>query len=146
MMYAIVLVAIILAGWAEPKRLVYSCDAAAVLLTPPRPLLGYYEVCTTPASLETVLGDAGPQGVRYGPVETGDPLDALGTAGTYDRSLVARLYGGRRARVAHGWMAGDHGVVSITLISPYPDRTLTVLVSGTLVIRYVVENPGAIIR
>ena len=139
MIYAILL--IILAAVAGPKSPAYSCDAAmAAALTPPRPIGGRYEVCTTPASIDDVLADAGPQGPHYGPMEAVDPLDALGDAGPYDRLALARLYGSRRANVAHGWMRENGGLVSITLMSPYPNRTLTSLMSGTLVVRYVVES------
>ena len=139
MIYAIIFM--ILAGVAGLKSPTYSCDPAmAAALTPPRPIGGHYEVCTTPASIDTVLAEAGPQGPYYGPVEATDPLDALGAAGPYDRSALARLYGGRRARVAHGWMRESRSLVSITLVSPYPNRTLTALVSGTLVVRYTVES------
>jgi hypothetical protein len=139
MIYAIVF--IILAAVAGLKGPTYSCDPAlAAVLTPPRPLDGHYEVCTTPSSIDDVLADVGPQGPSYGSVEAIDPLDALGTGGAYDRSALARLYGGRRARVARGWMREGRALVSITLVSPYPNRTLTALVSGTLVVRYTVES------
>ncbi len=139
MIYAIVF--IILAAAQGPNGPAYSCDPAlAALLTPPRPLVGRYEVCTTPSSIDDVLADAGPLGPTYGSVEAIDPLDALGTGGPYDRSALARLYGGRRARVARGWMREGNGLVSITLVSPHPNRTLTALVSGTLVVRYTVES------
>ena len=71
-----------------------------------------------------------------------DPLDAFGTSGPYDRS--ARLEVVRRppARVARGWSRDGRVLVSTTYVSPYPDRTFTALVPGTLVIRYVLENRG----
>ena len=64
-----------------------------------------------------------------------DPLEAFGTTGIYDRSKVARLYVGRRASVVRGPV--EHGgkvVAAVTLISPYPDATLSRLEPGTLVI------------
>ena len=88
------------------------------------------------------MAEQGAQGLQFGPVETVDPLDAFGTAGTYDRSTMSRLFGGRRASVAHGWSKPAIGLLSVTLVSPYPNRTLTALVPGTLVIRYVVESRG----
>lgn len=64
-----------------------------------------------------------------------DPLEAFGTAGIYDRSKVARLYVGRRASVVRGPV--EHGgrvVAAVTLVSPYPDATLSRLEPGTLAI------------
>ena len=134
---------IILAGQSGSKGLAYTCDPVlTALLTPKRPGAGRYEVCTTPAPIDEVLAEAGGQGLHFGPVEATEPLDAFGTAGPYDRSALSRLFGGRRARVAHGWSKEDHGLLSVTLVSPHPNRTFTALVSGTLVIRYVVESRG----
>jgi len=63
------------------------------------------------------------------------PVDAFGTAGTYDRRKVARLYGAERARVSRGARTKDGRVVeSWSLISPYPDPTLEKLERGTLLI------------
>src|SRR5262245_59446068 len=74
-----------------------TCDPAlTALFTPARPRLGHYEVCTTGESIETVAE-------RDWKIEALDPLEAFGSAGPYDRFAIARLYGGRRAWVAHGW-------------------------------------------
>jgi hypothetical protein len=141
MIYAIVL--IILAGLSGSKSTVCSADPVlAALLVPKQPGAGRYEVCTTPDSIDVVLAEALGLGTRFGPVEAVDPLDAFGTAGRYERSTLSRLFGGRRARVAHGWSTESHGLVSVTLVSPHPNRTFTALVSGTLVIRYVLESRG----
>ncbi len=60
-----------------------------------------------------------------------DPLEAFGTAGTYDRSKVARLYAGRRVSVVRGPVErGGKVVAAATLISPYPDATLSRVESG----------------
>ena len=74
------------------------------------------------------------------PPENIDPLDAFGTAGAYDRSVLARLYGGARARVARGWMQEGDRFESIILISPFPDATLTHLLPGTMVIRFTMQD------
>ena len=66
------------------------------------------------------------------------PLDALGDAGSFNKAAVARLYRGQRPTVAHGWMQEKGRFVSITLVSPYPDRQLRTLEPGTLIIRYFV--------
>jgi hypothetical protein len=61
------------------------------------------------------------------------PLDALGTAGPYNRWLVARLYGSRRPRVARGARTVRGRVVeSWTLVSPYPSADLRTLHPGTM--------------
>jgi hypothetical protein len=110
-----------------------SCDATlTALFTPPRPRLGRYEVCTTPEPLAAVT----PEGWF---VERVPPIDAFGTAGRYDRSRVARLYGGRPATVARGWVKKDGTFEAITLVSPHPDATLTHLVEGTMVIRFIIS-------
>ena len=141
MIYAILL--IILAGLSGSNRPACTDDPVlTALLTPKRPGVGRYEVCTTPASIDAVLAEETGQGLRFGPVEATDPLDAFGTAGPYDRSALSRLYGGQRASVAHGWSKEGQGLVSVTLVSPHPDRTWASLVSGTMVIRYVVETRG----
>src|SRR4030095_9417846 len=94
-----------------------TCDPAlTALFTPEKPRLGHYEGCTTDESIETVAE-------RDGKIEALDPRDAFGSAGSYDRFAISRLYGGQRARVAHGWrQIGEH-LESITLLSP--DRKST---------------------
>lgn len=115
---------------AQADQLV--CDETlAVFWTPRHPQLGRYEVCTTPRPLQDIA-DAG------WTIETAPPLDVFGTAGSYDRSRVARLYGGRYPSVAHGWLDENGRFQAITLVSPYPNRQLTALEPGTLVIRYFV--------
>jgi hypothetical protein len=111
-----------------------ECDPAlTALFTPSRPQLGRYEVCTTPEPLAAVA--------RPGwKIEALAPLDAFGAAGPYDRAALTRLYGGRRATVARGWIRQDGRFESLTLISPHPNATLTDLRPGTLIIRYVVSE------
>jgi hypothetical protein len=105
-----------------------TCDPAlTALFTPANPRLGRYEVCTTSDAIET-LAEHGWK------IEALDPLDAFGSAGTYDRFAIARLYGGRRAQVAHGWHQRGDEFESITLISPYPDASLTRLLPGTMTV------------
>ena len=147
MIYAILV--ILLAELATPARptgteLAYDCDPAlAALFTPRRPLLGTYHVCTTPSPLDDVVRtDGTARGTPVGAVDALDPLDAFGTSGPYDRSALSRLYGARRARVARGWQRDGRVLVSTTYVSPYPNRTLSALLPGTLVIRYVLENRG----
>jgi hypothetical protein len=116
-------------GAPEPA---IRCDAAlAALYTPPHPQLGRYEVCTTEAPLERVADPVWPR-------QQIAALDALGTAGSYDRAAVARLYGARRATVARGWRRRDGELESVMVISPVPNRTATELEPGTLIIRLII--------
>ena len=116
-----------------------ACDPAmTALFTPPRPALGRYEVCTTTDPLEEVA--AGTGGPHYGPSELLEPLDAFGAAGSYSRAALTRLYAGKRVRVARGWLASADRFESVTLLSPYPDATLTRLLPGTIVITWTLSR------
>jgi hypothetical protein len=127
-----------------------TCDPAlTALFTPLRPAVGRYDVCTTDQPLERVTtdtaeepgGPGAPGRPHYAPSELLDPLDAFGAAGSYSRAALARLYNGQRVRVARGWVDRDGRFESITLLSPYPDATLTKLVPGTMVIRWTMVRP-----
>jgi len=60
--------------------------------------------------------------------------EAFGQAGIYDRLRLAQLFGGKRLEVVRGSLAHDGVREGYTLISPYPDPSLTVVNPGTLVI------------
>jgi hypothetical protein len=90
--------------------------------------MGTYEVCASPAPIQPLNGGA---------IEALAPLDAFGDAGAYNRSALARLYGGSRVQVARGWTRVGNRFESITRLSPYPDPALTHLMPGTLEIRFV---------
>ena len=66
------------------------------------------------------------------------PSDAFGQTGRYDRSTLARLYGSKRAVVAHGPRAPSTPLGASseawTLISPYPSPDMTRLEPGTMLI------------
>jgi len=112
------------------------CDPLlAALFTPPHPQVGRYEVCTTAEPLEVVSTADGTAG-RAVSIEALEALDAFGAAGPYNRAALARLYGGTRVRVARRWQQRDRQFISETLLSPYPDATLTRLNLGTMVIRF----------
>jgi hypothetical protein len=142
MMYAmsVFMILAMLARPIAPAAPRSVCEPAlAALFTPPRPAMGRYEVCTTADPLESVVADGGSSGSHFGAIEALNALDAFGTAGPYDRSQLARLYGGARARVARGWRQDGDRFISMTVISPYPDATLTRLSPGTIEIRFIVR-------
>ena len=60
--------------------------------------------------------------------------EAFGQAGIYDRLRLAQLFGGTRLEIVRGSLAHDGGRDGYTLISPYPDASLTAVTPGTLVI------------
>jgi hypothetical protein len=70
----------------------------------------------------------------------GEPLDAFGAAGSYDRAALTRLYAGTRVRVTRGWIEYADRFESVTLLSPYPDATLTRLLPGTMVITWTMSR------
>jgi len=120
-----------------------ACDPAlTALFTPPHPRVGGYQICTTTEPLDSLTAEA-PGGPRYGPPEMLEPLAAFGAAGPYDRAALARLYGGKRVRVVRGWIERRARFESITLLSPYPDATLTRLLPGTMIISWTMPvGPG----
>jgi hypothetical protein len=110
-----------------------ECDPATVTrFAPPQPVLGRYELCSD----SRPLSDIARPDWR---VEALEPLDAFGAAGLYNRSVVARLYGGMRVRVSHRWNRTPERFEALTFVSPYPSSDLTHLESGTLIIRWMCE-------
>jgi hypothetical protein len=118
--------------------------ALARLFTPRQAPVGAYTVTVLADGIDAALARVktalAPDATAGSPpgswqVQQLDPLEAFGTAGTYDRSKVARLYTGRRVSVVRGPVErGGKVVAAVTLISPYPDATLSRLEKGTLAI------------
>jgi hypothetical protein len=114
-----------------------GCDPVLTgRFTPRRPVLGRYEVCAD----SRPLPDVAPPG--WAVLET-DPVDAFGAAGAYDRTALAHLYGGARARVARGWVQTVDRFESVSFISPHPNAALSALEPGTMVIRWICEERDA---
>lgn len=119
-----------------------ACDPAlTTLFTPRHPRLGRYEVCTTdetPTKLMTAERESTtePGASSNWSTEALEPLDAFGGAGSYDRSALARLYGGQRVTVARRWHLDSDRFESVTLLSPYPDTSFSALRRGTMIIRW----------
>jgi hypothetical protein len=68
--------------------------------------------------------------------------DAFGQEGAYDRSRLARLFRGQRVTLIRGSLRRGEGHTSYTLISPYPNASLTVIEPGTLVIEFRIPPLG----
>lgn len=112
-----------------------DCDPRWIgLFTPSRPHLGHYETCTAGEHFREPR-------FTYAEPEHLEALDAFGDAGSYDRARLARLFGGRRVTVVRGWQSEGNRFESVTLLSPYPDPTLSRLQPGTLIIRWIRERP-----
>ena len=138
MTYAILFM--IVQGWlstgSSHPELVEGCDPVlTALFTPPNPHVGRYQVCTTDRRIDEVA-EAG------WTIESLEPPDAFGRAGPYDRGALARLYGGLRPRVARGWHQQGDRFESVTLISPYPDASLSHLNPGTMLIVFFLDARG----
>jgi hypothetical protein len=109
------------------------------LFTPAHPP-GAYEAYVTGAGLEAVLEQLDAEPATWRPPGAWTPVptvarDAFGGHGSHNPWALARLYGGRVARVARGPRGeGDRPAESWTLISPYPDPTLSRLEPGTLLL------------
>ena len=66
---------------------------------------------------------------------------AFGQEGVYDRARLARLFNGKRVTVVRGSLLRDGQRLAYTLVSPYPDATLSRIVDGTMVIEFRVPPP-----
>jgi len=113
----------------------------ARLFTPRHAAPGAYEVVVLDGTIErarAVVAAAAEPAAAEGrpgpsPVLEMDPLMAFGEAGTYEKTTVARLYAGRKAKVVRIPVERDgRTVAAVTLVSPYPDATLSRLVEGTM--------------
>ncbi len=69
--------------------------------------------------------------------------EAFGQAGLYDRFRLAQLFGGRRLTVVRGSLHVDGRLRAYTLISPFPDPTLSRIEHGTMVIVLTLGGSGS---
>jgi hypothetical protein len=148
MIYAITLILLVLSRLAgapapggpaaqDDSTSAGSCDPRlASLFAPAQPHWGRYEVCTSPRSLDRVASE----GFTCTSVEFLEALDAFGAAGSYSRAALAQLYRGRRVAVVRGWRDRAARFESVTLLTPYPDPSLSHLEQGTMIIRWIVER------
>jgi hypothetical protein len=104
-----------------------------------------YAIAVTPASLENVLVDVAADQMALRAPGAWQPRsesaqDAFGTAGLYNRWLLARLYASQQPRVARGArMERGRVVAARTLVSPYPSADLRTLHPGTMRLILTVE-------
>lgn len=92
------------------------------------------EVMTALGVAERGEPDASRAGVPWA-VRRLEVAEAFGASGPYEPIRVARLFNGRRVEVSRGpVMRHGRPIASVTLISPYPDATLSRIEPGTLVI------------
>ena len=110
----------------------------ARIFTPLTAPPGTYTVTTTNRAIAELAAalkgcDAAPAEGAWQATRT-EAHEAFGQAGIYDRLRLAELFGAKRLAVVRGSLAHDGVRVSYTLISPYPDASLTAVNPGTLVI------------
>jgi hypothetical protein len=137
---AILLATAIVAPVAQVAETWRAAPEYLAIFAPSGPRKNAYETFVSSLDLDAVLqrlqGESGvlaPPGAWLPRPEL--PFDAFGQTGRYDRWKLAELYGARRARVARGPRGDGTRVTEVwTLVSPYPDPSLTRLVPGTLLI------------
>jgi hypothetical protein len=108
------------AGWQEAP--------GYVALFAPRLHRDAYRAWVSARPLDELLKELNPDAI----IRSLIPLDAFGQSGRYDRWRMARLYGGRRVRVARFPRPGEDE--AWTLASPYPDLALERMETGTLLL------------
>jgi hypothetical protein len=133
----------------EPSLLAdaYRAPTLARLFLPPAAPPNAYALYVSERNIWTLAGqlralDVQPVAHAW-QVQQTNPFEGFGAEGRYDRVRLARLFLGRRLRVARGSL-NEAGVLrGYTLLSPYPDETLTRLMPGTMVI---IVDIAALIR
>src|ERR1019366_7170421 len=107
------------AAMARQKRTISACRADPVLtrlFTPAHPRLRRDAGCAPPRPLP----DVAPRGWTIdavGALEAFGGSNVFGGVGGLDRSALARLYGGRSANVARGWLQDAGRFESGALVS-----------------------------
>lgn len=116
-------------------------DAALTrLFTPLAVPPGTYTVYTTPEPIEDLTKqfkarDRSPSPGAWEPFRP-EAHGAFGQEGSYDRARLARLFNGKRVTVVRGSLVDSGQRLAYTLVSPYPDATLSRVVEGTMVIEF----------
>jgi hypothetical protein len=116
-------------------------DAALTRLFTPRAVApGTYVVYRSTRPIEAVAADLraldpDPSPGAWSPARP-EAHAAFGQEGVYDRARLARLFNGRRVTVIRGSLRREGHLVAYTLISPYPDPTLSAIIDGTMAIEF----------
>jgi len=61
---------------------------------------------------------------------------AFGQEGPYDRDRLARLFNGKRVTLVRGSLVRQGQRFAYTLVSPYPDATISRIIEGTMTIEF----------
>ena len=115
-------------------------QALARLFTPLAVPAGTYRVYRSHETIEALTTrlralDPSPAAGAWEPTRP-EAHGAFGQEGLYDRARLARLFNGKRATVVRGSLVQDGQRLAYTLVSPYPDATLSRIVEGTMVIEF----------
>jgi hypothetical protein len=110
------------------------------LFTPAAVPPGTYVVSTSTETIETLTGrlqgqDPSPAPGAWVPSRP-EATGAFGQEGLYDRARLARLFNGKRVTVVRGSLTQQGQRLAYTLVSPYPDPTLSHIVEGTMIIEF----------
>jgi hypothetical protein len=124
--------------WTPPTHLGQLDPALTRLFTPRAVASGTYAVYRSPRSLADIAEslraqDRTPASGAWTAARQ-EVQDAFGSAGPFDRFRLAELFTGLHPLVARGSLVREGRREAYTLISPYPDATLSTLEKGTMVI------------
>lgn len=115
-------------------------EALTRLFTPRAVPAGMYFVYRSARPLEAIVADLRaqdpvPSAGAWQPTRP-EAHGAFGQEGIYDRARLARLFNGKRVTVVRGSIRREGRTVAYTLISPYPDPTISAILDGTMVIEF----------
>ena len=132
---------------APPVALGRASPALTRLFTPQTVPPGTYQVFVSEAPIEDLVKAlaAADRSRSRGEwdVQRPEGAGAFGILGTANRSRLARLFRGARVDLARGSIQEGSRAVAYTLISPYPDASLSAVRKGTLIVRLLVPEVPA---
>ena len=125
-------------SWTPPTSLGTLDPALTRLFTPRAVPAGTYEVYRSSRTLAEIAESLRSQDRTRAPgawkATRQEVPDAFGSASLHDRFRLAELFTGLRPLVARGSLVREGRREAYTLISPYPDPTLSTLEGGTMII------------
>lgn len=138
--WAALLGGIVLALDVGPESLGRPDPALARLFTPQAVPAGTYLVYRSPRKIEELTAslramDPSPAPGAWQPTRP-EAHGAFGEEGNFDRARLARLFNGKRVTVVRGSLVHGGRRVAYTLVSPYPDPSLSAILDGTMVIEF----------